>query len=277
MAKRIISAAIGIAVAIGILFLADTVVLPIAVAALIVMALNELLTACKCNEFKWHCLGCYIYGAVMPFLCAYLPDISWRVYFSGIVMCGLFAGYVGDHKKLPFAKLCEMITATILITLSMCGLITVYQMSEIHGICYIVISLASPWLADGGAYFVGTAMGKTKLCPDISPKKTVEGAVGGVIVNIIVLCIYALCYQKFMGARGQVFDVNYVAVVIIGLATSVLGMLGDLAASLIKREHEIKDYGNIMPGHGGIMDRFDSVLFVLPFMVMFLSFVDIFA
>ena len=277
MFKRIVSAVVGIAIAVVILFFADTPVLPAAVALLIIGALYELLNVCGCMEFKTHTAGCFAYGAVMPFLCAYTPDIRWRLLLSGFVMILMFMGYVGDHKKLPFSKLCEMITCTILVSFSLSGLVTLYYIDKTHGVTYIVISLASAWLADAGAYFVGTFCGKHKLCPDISPKKTVEGAVGGVFTNMIFLCIYCLCYQKFQASRDIIFDVNYISVAVIGFVASIMGMFGDLTASLLKREHNVKDYGKIMPGHGGVMDRFDSVLFVLPFSVVYLIFFNIFS
>lgn len=276
MAKRILTAVVGITLAIVILFFADTPVLPAAVAVLIVGALYELLKVCGCMEFKTHTIGCFIYGAVMPFLCAYEPSIRWRLFLSAIVMILMLTGYVGDHKKLPFAKLCEMITCTILVSFSLSGMVSLYYMSDIHGIAYFVIALAAAWISDAGAFFAGTFLGKHKLCPDISPKKTVEGAVGGVLTTIIVMCLFCLCYQKYQAAQGIIFEVNYIAAAVVGLLSSILGMIGDLAASLLKREHDVKDYGNILPGHGGIMDRFDSVLFVVPFMVIFLTFFDIF-
>lgn len=276
MVKRIISAAVGIVLAIGVLFLADTAVLPLAISFLTVVAVYELLHACECLEFKVHSFGCFAFGAVMPFLCYYVPNIKWRLMLSAVVMILMMTGYVGDHKKLPFAKLCEMITCTMVVSFSLSGLISLYKMSVLHGISYIVMTLAAAWLSDAGAYFAGTFLGKHKLCPDISPKKTVEGAIGGVVTNILVLCLYCLCYQKFEAARDISFEVNYFAVVVFGLIASVLGIFGDLTASLLKREHNIKDYGNIMPGHGGVMDRFDSVLFVVPVSVIMLSFFKFF-
>lgn len=256
--------------------LADTPVLPLSVSVLIVLALRELLTVCGCTGFRLHSLGCYAYGVIMPFLCYYSGDLKWRLLLSSLVMFGLMAGYVGDSKKLPFDRLSIMITCSLLVTFSMCGLVSVYKMSELHGVCYIVIALASAWFGDAGAYFVGTSLGKHKLCPEISPKKTIEGALGGVLSTMLMLCLYSFCYMKFMETRGVMFDVNYAAVAIYGGIASILGIFGDLTASLLKREHDVKDYGKIMPGHGGIMDRFDSVLFIVPFMVMFLTFFDFF-
>ncbi|MDE6594779.1 MAG: phosphatidate cytidylyltransferase, partial [Oscillospiraceae bacterium] len=149
----------------------------------------------------------------------------------------------------------------------------------LHGVCYIVLCLAGAWLGDSGAYFVGTFWKfweKHKLCPEISPKKTWEGAVGGVLTVGLVFALYAFGYRIVQGYRGYSFEVNYLYLVIMGLVCGVLGIIGDLSASLIKRQYGIKDFGNIMPGHGGLMDRFDSVLFVAPFMMFVLSHFTIF-
>ena len=142
-----------------------------------------------------------------------------------------------------------------------------------------MLCLAGAWLGDSGAYFVGTFWKfweKHKLCPEISPKKTWEGAVGGVLTVGLVFALYAFGYQIVQGYRGYNFEVNYLYLVIMGFICGVLGIIGDLSASLIKRQYGIKDFGNIMPGHGGLMDRFDSVLFVAPFMMFVLSHFTIF-
>ena len=276
MLKRSVTAFVGIAIAICVLVFAYTPLYPLTVAALIVIALYELLKAADCLQFKVHSIGCCIYGVVIPFVRYYLADIHWQYLLSTLFGLLMFAGYVGDHKKLPFTKLSSMFVFTYGVTLSLSGLVTIYKISPEHGISYVVITLASAWLSDAGAYFVGTFFGKHKLCPDISPKKTIEGAVGGVISNILILCLYCFGYCWFMAGRGHAFTVNYAAVVTVGAITSILGIVGDLTASLLKREHDIKDYGNIMPGHGGVMDRFDSVLFITPFMSMFLAYFGLF-
>ena len=116
------------------------------------------------------------------------------------------------------------------------------------------------WVCDTCAYFTGRAFGKHKLAPVLSPKKTVEGAIGGVIGSVIVGFIigYVLYARKM-------YNIDFLFVmIIITFVGSIIGQLGDLLASGIKREHDIKDYGNVIPGHGGIMDRFDSVIFVIP-------------
>ena len=133
---------------------------------------------------------------------------------------------------------------------------------EPGGVFLLLITLCAAWLADSGAYFAGTFLGKTHLCPEISPKKTVEGLIGGVAANGVIMLIVSLVYRYIV--KG--YPVHFVWIVLAGMVCAIIGLIGDLTASIIKRQTGIKDYGNIMPGHGGVMDRFDSVLLVAPFM-----------
>ncbi len=272
---RIISAVVGIAIAIGILFLSATPVLNAAVSALTCIAIFEILSVCECIKYKFHSAVCFAFAAAMPFLVEYADrEILYAV--ASVCMFLMFIGYIANHKNITFEKLCCMLASTLLVTLSMCCLVVLKNLSEIHGVCYIVLCLAGAWLGDSGAYFVGTFLGKHKLCPEISPKKTVEGAIGGVLTVGLVFAVYAFFYQMVQAKRGYLFEVNYPYLVISGIICGVLGIVGDLSASLIKRQFKIKDFGNIMPGHGGIMDRFDSVLFVAPFMMFVLTYLELF-
>lgn len=115
------------------------------------------------------------------------------------------------------------------------------------------------WGSDTCAYCVGMLIGKHKMAPKLSPKKSVEGAVGGVVGAALLGVLYALAINHFAGASA-----NIVQYAIICGAGALISMVGDLAASAIKRNHDIKDYGNLIPGHGGILDRFDSVIFTAP-------------
>jgi len=132
----------------------------------------------------------------------------------------------------------------------------------------VCVALVPPWFADSAAYFTGSAIGKHKLCPVISPKKTVEGAIGGAIASIVGSQLLGLVYQ-FIFYRDVL--INYPALLLIGMYSAVISVVGDLTFSLIKRECKIKDYGSIMPGHGGMLDRFDSVVFTVPF-ALFISY-----
>lgn len=123
------------------------------------------------------------------------------------------------------------------------------------GIEWIVYCLLVVWTTDSGAYFVGRKFGKHKLWPEISPKKTIEGFVGGIVIAVIFAVGMQLIYPFMNG---------FVSLILITIVASVIGQMGDLVESAIKRHYGVKDSGNILPGHGGILDRFDSLLFVVP-------------
>jgi phosphatidate cytidylyltransferase len=275
MITRIISAFAGIIIGITVLFLSDTIVFSAAIAAISVIIVYELLNTCKCIQFKVHSAFCFAFAAVSPFIAQY-GNIKLMYTLGAACVFGMFTAYILEHKRIVFDKLCFMIAASLLATISMCCLITLKNLSSVHGVCYIVLALAGAWLGDSGAYFVGTFFGKHKLCPEISPKKTIEGAVGGIVTTGVIFGIYGFFYHMFQTSRGIEFEVNYIALILIGMFCAVIGMIGDLSASLIKRQNDIKDFGKIMPGHGGLMDRFDSVLFVVPFMAILLSYLSIF-
>ena len=116
------------------------------------------------------------------------------------------------------------------------------------------------WVCDTCAYFVGRALGKHKLVPVLSPKKTVEGAIGGILGSMLVGAVFGYVLYKNVTHDTSAI----VALLVITFVGSIIAQLGDLLASGIKRDHDIKDYGKVIPGHGGIMDRFDSVIFVTP-------------
>lgn len=123
------------------------------------------------------------------------------------------------------------------------------------GLVYIFYSLFIIWATDSGAYFIGRAMGKRKLWPEISPNKTIEGSVGGVVSAVIVSILFSLLTE---------IDVTIMGLAFVTIFLSIFGQIGDLVESALKRHYQVKDSGTILPGHGGILDRFDSLLFVWP-------------
>lgn len=134
-----------------------------------------------------------------------------------------------------------------------------------YGVYLVWMIFISSWISDTCAYLVGVLMGKHKLVPQLSPKKTIEGSVGGILGSAIVGALFGFfLLDKTLG--GHQFGIM---LFIIGAIGSIISQVGDLAASAIKRNHDIKDYGKLIPGHGGIMDRFDSVIFTAP-MIYFL-------
>lgn len=275
MLTRILTAIVGITIGVIVIILSDTVVLDIAISVLTVGIVYELLSNCKCLQYKIHSAVCFIFAAALPFLTHYCSQ-SVIYIFSALCILAMMTGYIFYHKQLNFDKLCFMIASTILSSMAMCCMVRLKNMDSVHGKFFVVICLAAAWLSDGAAYFVGTFLGKHKLCPEISPKKTVEGAVGGVVGGTIILLAFVVVYQLIMKYNGHGFDINYIWVICVGLISGILSIIGDLSASLIKRQNNIKDFGKIMPGHGGVLDRFDSVLFVAPFMALTFEYVKMF-
>ena len=138
---------------------------------------------------------------------------------------------------------------------------------------FILLILCFAWGGDTCAYFAGRAFGKHKLCPVVSPKKTVEGAIGGVlgtmVFGVIATVIYSIAANRMEAfTRTNIGVSMYVIIALLACVAAVLGIYGDLFASVVKRQCGIKDYGTIFPGHGGILDRFDSVMFIAPFVTM---------
>lgn len=272
MLTRIISSVVAIVIAVVILMLHKTVVLPIAVALLTVGILYELFKAEKCLEYKSTVVICGIFGLSFPFF-NYSVISEYTKPFILICTMLVFVTFLLQYQKLQFEKLCFMVTVTLLVTMSMNSLLWTKALNASHGLFFMVLALCGAWLADSGAYFAGTFLGKHKLCPSISPKKTVEGLIGGTLTNALIFIVITLVYAKFISSTTVEF--NYPLMALLGMLCSLLGLLGDLTASLIKRQCQIKDYGNIMPGHGGVLDRFDSVLFVAPFVYFILSTVSV--
>jgi len=128
------------------------------------------------------------------------------------------------------------------------------------GLVYIFYSLFLIWATDSGAYFIGKSIGKKKLWPEISPNKTVEGSIGGIVCAMVVGALFAIFSE---------IPTNFFSLLAITVVLSIFGQIGDLVESAFKRHFNVKDSGNILPGHGGILDRFDSLLFVFPLLHFF--------
>ncbi len=203
-----------------------------------------------------------------PFIIAFYGNytsIMFLVYVLGVVFLTLKC-----HKTADISTIASAVAFPLMLSFAFASLLFLSSKSE-FGLFYFYLCLIYAWGSDTGAYFVGCFLGKHKLCPEISPKKTVEGAFGGVAGSLLLTYVLYLVYTSALGYK----DINLIHILVCAALLSVVGMLGDLFASQLKRKCGIKDYGNLMPGHGGVLDRFDSVLLIAPCFYGYLSFFEI--
>lgn len=170
----------------------------------------------------------------------------------------LFAEMMMDHIKVRLEMLCMCFLAGEIVPYMLSSLVRILGMAS--GRIMILMPFVIAFLSDAGAYFVGIRFGKHKLCPVISPHKTIEGLGGGLLGSLLGMLIYAVVLAWPLGMH-----VNFLVVLLYAVAGSLVGTLGDLCFSVIKRQCGIKDYGNLLPGHGGVLDRLDSMVMVAPF------------
>ena len=286
MKTRIITAVVGIAVLIAVMCLFDTLLFDLVIAALTLLAMHEAWQAVGFQKKDW-----YIYAAAVPtvfmvLLCHYhavqlliLPVLTCTAIFYAVCL-------VLRSTTLDFGRLSSFALFSCVILLSFYSFVYLkYRLPRAEysaeAIYFIVLILCYAWGGDTFAYFAGRFFGKHKLAPIVSPKKTVEGAIGGILGCVLLGEICTYVYQNIADKSDIFFHgvapAFYLVVDVLGVIAAVLGILGDLFASVVKRQHGIKDYGTIFPGHGGILDRFDSVLFVSLFVCMTVRYAFYFA
>ena len=260
---------IGIAVfGLPILFLSEYLVYPIAIAILSLAAMYEMsaLTGFRSRPAVW--VPSYLICMIMP-IGAYYIDADSFAYFTtcgGVLFAFLFYlfGYsVLKKGEVKFAEISAHFATLVYISVSFTALALVRYIT--NGVYMFALVFVASWVCDMFAYFVGRAIGKHKLIEEVSPKKTVEGSIGGIVCTTLAFALYGLIITLFDGGPAP----NYLVLMILGFVLSIIAQFGDLICSLIKREHGIKDYGHIFPGHGGVLDRFDSVLAVAPVLYAF--------
>ncbi len=267
MKVRIITAVVAIAAVIGLLFLHNTIAVVIAVALLSVIGGYEVLGVTSTKDSKLFLISTLVYMAAYPFFVGgYLKFLDFTaLIFIYFILFALSLVICFDPQKLE-----KRFVAFLMTVFVSCGMTSIIRILSLkHAIFMFLVAGFCAWMTDTGAYFVGTLMGRRKLCPVLSPKKTVEGAVGGLVVCVITVMALAGVYASMFETA---LKVNYISLVIACLVASVGGMVGDLFASAVKRCYSIKDYGNIFPGHGGVLDRVDSALFTFPIIFMFNSY-----
>ena len=202
------------------------------------------------------------YSMIMAFLvsiwCYFGKEYAVALLGILVFCAALFGEMMASHIKIPFEKIAYCLAAGLLIPFLFTSIVRIHAVKS-TGRFFILIPFVLAFLSDTGAYFVGRAFGQHKLAPVISPNKTVEGVIGGVLGAMLGMVLYTLILQLAFG-----FRVSYPLALLYGVAGSLGAVFGDLCFSVIKRQTGIKDYGNLIPGHGGILDRFDSMMIVGP-------------
>lgn len=271
MKTRVISAMVGLVVlALALIFL-DTLLFNVLLGLISIIAVHELLQSTGLTKFRKLTVLAMVTACVIPFARAgYINRFLMPVMFVLILL--FFIVLLSSHNKIGFEQVAmAFFFSTIVPVFFSCAVYIRDDFGRAISTFYILLALGSAWLSDTGAYFVGCKFGKHKLAPVVSPKKTVEGAIGGVVICTLFMQIIALVFSIVMTNIGSPVDIKFLLLLFVTPVFSVIGMLGDLSASVIKREFGVKDFGYIMPGHGGIMDRFDSVLFTLPAVFIFVQ------
>ncbi len=207
-------------------------------------------------------------AAAVPFCNGQYQFLVYALYTLAIC-----SAMLACHSRVSFKDVFVLYSMVVIIPCALRSLVLLRDLDRAHGMFYVLVAIFSAWLADVGAFFAGTFFGRHKLCPNISPKKTVEGAAGGLAFNVAVLLLGGLAVSRIYAA-DQV-AVSYLPLFLAGFFGTFVSILGDLSFSLIKRSCHIKDFGQVIPGHGGILDRFDSVIFTAPFVYLLVSFIPI--
>lgn len=264
MRQRVISALVGTAILLTAVFALPTVGLLILMELLVVMGAYEFLAATGFVKNRAMLMLALIFS-LLPMLWVYCGG-SAALALTAIYLyiVALFALSMGSAGQVTLEQIGGAFFTSLFLPVCMSALLRL-RMGE-YGKLMVLAPFVVSVMTDTMAFFVGRKLGKVKLAPGISPKKTWEGAVGGLVGGIGGFMLYALILNR----TCQV-PVLWGRLAFTGFFVSVISQFGDLSFSYIKRRFGLKDYGNIMPGHGGVLDRLDSVLFAAPAMVLLMT------
>ena len=272
MKQRILVAVVGIPLLLAVLCWAPDWATALLLAALSVIAAHELLTAvCGAEKAKrWTALPA-VTGALV-IAAVYFSGEHYADSPAGMVLRWLIAAAVlalllasvltyGRPGALVLQDVCVMAVAGLVIPWAFSCMLQLRMLP--HGAGMVLMPLVAAFCSDSAALFTGMACGRHKMAPLVSPHKTVEGALGGIAGGVVGMVIFRIVFYFC-----TIVPLHIGWCVVIGLAGALMGELGDLSFSVIKRQVGIKDYGRLLPGHGGVLDRFDSVLFAAPMIWM---------
>ena len=259
MKVRILTSIVATCILIPALMLSATPVFCAAIAAVSIIAIYEI-TRCIGIKKLYITFPIYLFAVILPFLFRYTDNIYRAAIisfiFATLYLMYLFTMAILSHGKFGFSDLSTLFCVSLYILTALTSLIYVRDFENTGKYIYILIFLGA-WITDIFAYFTGMLLGKHKLIPDVSPKKTIEGSIGGIFFCALSYVVFGIMTDILFGT-----DANLFLLLIGGIVISVISQVGDLIMSVIKRHYGIKDYGKLFPGHGGILDRFDSILSV---------------
>lgn len=259
MKQRIITAIIGAAVFVPLVIIGKIPFL-LLVYAMATIGLYELLRMKNLHKLSFVSILSYVLLWVILLPNEYTAFLTTNGYdklqivLIGVLLLLLFT--VGSKNRFTFDDAGFLLLAIVYVGI---GFYYMYETRAIN-VVYIFFALCTIWATDSGAYFVGRSFGKRKLWPDISPNKTIEGFFGGLLFGIIV----GVLFYVFTEINTSLVKLLWISVVV-----SIFGQLGDLVQSAYKRHYGVKDAGKLLPGHGGILDRMDSLIFILPILHLF--------
>ena len=264
MKTRILTAIVMLSLFIPVLWFSETIVYPIAMTLLVGIAAFELVRCLGLHRDLFLSLPAIIIPMGLTLYAKFAE--SPTAHFGGVALSFfLFTVYllavaVFRAGRTTYSSVMGALGGSFYISVAFSSMVLLRYLP--NGAYLFLLPFIGAWVSDTFAYFTGRFFGKHKLAPIISPKKTVEGSIGGIVFAVGVFALYGV----ILSARG--FTPNYLALCLAGLFVSVLSQIGDLALSLLKRECGIKDYGRLFPGHGGVLDRFDSVIATAPIILI---------
>ena len=263
MIKRSLTTIIGLPAVLAILILGNKYFIDVIIAVLAVMGIYEYM---KCVSHKFKPISWIGYVAAASICLLHVIPANFIVQYLALVLLAvmaiLFMHVVFSDMKINFADIAMTMFGIVYIVgfFSFVALLYGYEENgKTLGKFYIAYLFLATWGSDIFAYLVGTRFGKHKFSK-ISPKKSVEGCIAGTLSGVILVVVAAVIFNVAFDLQ-----VNYLVITFIALITTILGQIGDFSASCIKRYMEVKDFSNLLPCHGGIIDRFDSVIFAAPF------------
>lgn len=274
MRTRIITAIVALCIFVPVCVFSDTIVFEIAMAVLSAVAVYELWHCIRATAEAPHEIGSpalWIPHFLLAVASVFFPrcigeerTIEFVFLLFIVLMLYTFAVVVFSRGKIQITDAAVLFMMTLYVTVAFTSILLLRRDVESGQHLYLLPFIGA-WSSDTFAYFTGRLLGKHKLIPEVSPKKTVEGAIGGIVFTAVAYAVYGCIVGTRVGK-------TLLALAIFGAVISVVSQIGDLIASVVKRYYGIKDYGKLFPGHGGVMDRFDSVIATAPVLYILMYF-----